>query len=346
MAKERSKQVDVEVLEASFKEKNFLPLYLFSGEEDFLIDEALDLLVRHAVDESTRSFNLDILYGGDVDARDVVTRASSFPMMADRRVVIVREADKLTSSDSNREILLRYVGNPSPTTILVLVLPKADLRLAVFKAFQQNGAVIEYGRLYEEKIPAWVSKRVKAMGRRITEEACQLMPMYVGTSLRDIQNEIEKLLIYVGDKRIIEADDVTAVAGMSKQFNVFELQKAIGQRNLSRSMNILDRMLDAGEHPVGIVTMLTRYFQKLWVLPSLRRQSLARYELASQLSVNPFFLREYVAAAERFSAEEIERSFAALIEADETLKSSGEPKLVMTMLIHRLIRPVEEYHLR
>lgn len=343
MARQKSTSVTAESLILAFKQKTFLPLYLFAGEEQFLIDEVIDVLLDCALDQPSKSFNLDVLYGGEVDPKDVVALATSFPMMSERRVVIVRDAEKLVSNEERRDILTRYLSNPLTSTILVLIAPKADMRLAIFKTFQQHGVVVECKSLYENQIPEWVEKRVEQLGRSITPEASQLLQAHVGNSLREIQNEIDKLFIYVGHKKVIDPKDVSSVVGMSKLYNVFELQKTVGQGETARAMEILENMLDAGESPLGIIVMLTRFFQKLWILPALRRQGKSDYELASALQVSPYFVREYIAAAQRFPSARVEQSFAALLDADVTLKTTQEsPKLVMTTMMYKLLRSVGE----
>jgi DNA polymerase-3 subunit delta len=274
---------------------------------------------------------------------DVVSHASSFPMMSERRVVIVRDADKLLATEINRDLLLRYLEHPLPTTILVLVAPRADMRMAVFKAFQQRGIATEFKPLYENLIPGWIMNRVETYGRTITPEASQLMQSYVGRSLREIHNEIEKLLIYVDKKKMIDTDEVHAVVGISKKYNIFEMQKAIGQGDLSLSLEILEHMIDAGESPLGMIVMLTRYFQKLFIVPSLWKQVGSEYGLASALGVSPYFVKEYLSASQRFPPARIEQAFSLLLDADVTLKSSPEnPKVVMTSLLYKLIKAVEE----
>ncbi len=343
MPKPKNNSIPPEGLVASFKRKDFAPLYLFHGEEDFLIEETVDLLLQYAVDPSSKNFNLDVIEGSEADVKDVVSHASSFPMMADRRVVIVRDSDKLVSTGANRDILLRYLEHPMVSTIMVFVTPKADMHMAVFKAFQDRGIVVEFKPLYENLIPGWITKKALQYGRTMTSEASQLMQAYVGRSLREIHNEIEKLLIYLGEKQTIEAEDVNAVVGMSKHYNVFELQKAIGRCDLALGIEILEHMMDAGESPLGVIVMLTRYFHKLWVLPSLRRQVKSEYELASGLGVRPFFVKEYVSASQRYSPTRTEQVFALLLDADVTLKSTTEdPRVVMTSLVCKLIKPVEE----
>lgn len=334
MGKQKNKGPSLDDLESAFRQKGFSPLYLFYGEEEFLVDQAIQLLIEHAVEESMRSFNLDILYGGSVDAKDVVSFVSQFPMMSDRRVVIVKEVDRIV----NKEILLSILDKPSPSTIAVFVSAKPDFRLKFFKSFQDQGTVIEFKQLYDNEIPAWIATRVKKLGKIINTEAAQLMQAYVGRSLREVQNEIDKLFIYVGVKKTIDVDDVNNVVGMSKQYNVFELQKAVGQKQLGQAMEIAERMVDGGESALGMIVMLTRYFQKVWLLKEIQSKGTSEYQLAAALGVSPFFLKDYLIASRNFMDREIEACFSALLETDERLKLSGDPKLSMTLLIYRMIR--------
>jgi DNA polymerase-3 subunit delta len=332
MAKPRSQSLSFDALEASFRKKAFAPLYLFHGEEEFLVEQAVQLLIDQAVDEQERSFNLDVVYGSSIDGKDVVSLVSQFPMMGERRVVIVKEVDRIV----NKEVLLPLVEHPIPTTVCAFVSSKPDFRLKFFKSFGQQGTVVEFKRLYENEIPPWIIAQVRKLGKAIDADAAQLMLAYVGRSLREVRNEIDKLFTYVGAKGTIDTNDVNSVVGMSKQFNVFELQKAVGQKRLGSALEIATRMLEAGESALGMVVMLTRYFQKLWLLKELSGKEGA--ELASLLGVSPFFLRDYLEAARNFSDREIEACFGSLLETDERLKLSADPILMMTLLLHRIIR--------
>jgi len=335
MAKVKTKGSTFEDFEASFREKKFAPLYLFFGEETLLIDEITRMLVDHAVEEATKSFNLDVVYGSDVSGKDIAGMASSFPMMGERRVVLVREFDKTV----NKESLLPYFERPSASTVLALLSVKPDFRNKVFKTLKDVATIGEFRQLYENEVPAWVVKRVQRMDKKITPDAAQLIHTYVGRSLRDIQNEIEKLCIYIGEKTTIESDDVNRVVGLSRQFNIFELQKTIGQQKLAHAVGILEKMLQAGESPIGIVVMLTRYFQKLWLAQELLSQRQTEYEVAASLGMSPIFVKELTNAAQRYSSTHVQYCFFRLKEADAALKSSGmEARTVMTVLICGLIR--------
>ncbi len=336
MAKRAANTIDYDQVERSLRNRDFAPLYFFSGDEDLLVDEAVDLLIRSALDDAARQFNLDVVYGSEISAGEIVAVASSFPMMSERRVVIVREFDKL----SNKDALIPYIERPVPSTSLVLIAARPDFRVKIFKLLAEKATTVEFRRLYENEIPPWISKRMERTGKAISPEAAELIPAYVGRSLREIQNEIEKLVIYVGDRQSVSVEDVNAIVGMSKQFNVFELQNAVGARNLARAQEIMEHMHDTGEGVTGIVIMLTKYFQKLWLIQDCLERKVPKQEIAAALRLSPkqlYFLENELRTAKAISREEIERSFRALVEADERLKTSGgEEKMAMTLLLHQL----------
>ncbi len=317
------------------------PLYLLYGEEGLITDESVEEIIDTAFKKGGREFNLDVLSGADVGGKEIVARASSFPMMTGRRVVVVRDADRLGAKDL--DLLSTYCDRPSPTTSLVLVATKPDMRKKPFVTVKRSGVAVESRTLYDSQLPGWIGKRVQRRGMEITDDASRLITAYVGSSLRDIQNELEKLSIYLGDKRSITADDVAAVVGMSREFSIFELQKAIGVRDIRRSTEILQHMIDAGESAPFIIVMLTGYFTNLWRINDARRRGKPSRELAGELRINPYFIQEYTDAAGRFPMEEIEGAFGALSAADEQLKTTmTEPAEVLHLLLVRILSRPEQ----
>lgn len=315
--------------------KDFAPLYLLYGDESFLIDEAVQTIIDAVFHDGGREFNLDVLHGGEVDAKDIIDRSTSFPMTGGRRVVIVREFDKL----SRKDLLLSYIEHLSAATSLILISQKPDFRLKVFKAIKEHGIVMEYRPLYDNEIPGWISARVTRLGKRITPEACQLMQGYVETSLHEIQNEIDKLCVYVGDKKSIDIEDIESVVGRSKQYNLFELQRSLARRDKAGALAIAEHLLDSGESPVGLVAMLARYFQRLWLFQDLLSRRNSEPEIAAALNVRPYSLREYHQAAGHFNSHHIERCFSCLLEADEKLKSSiTNARVVITILLIQIFQ--------
>jgi DNA polymerase-3 subunit delta len=320
---------------ASLARGTVAPVYLLYGEEDLLVEEALDAILQAALEGGDRTFNLDVLGAGETDGREIAAAASSFPMAGGRRVVVVREADKLSLHDC--ELLAAYVAEPSPSTCLILVAVKPDMRKKPYAAIKRSGGALECKRLYEDKIPSWIAGAVMKGGYRIEAEAAKLLAAYVGTSLREIRSELVKLYIYIGDRKEITAGDVSALVGMSKEFSPFELQKVVGRRETARAMRILEEILGAGGGAPLVIATMTNYFLTLWKLHDLQRRGIAQKDQAAQARVHPFFIQEYHEALGFQPPAACERALLLLAEADEQSKSGTyDVRQVMESLIVRL----------
>jgi len=324
------------------------PIYLLFGEEEFLIDEALALLIDTFVDETVRSFNFDQFHGSDADLREVVERSMAYPMMAERRVVLLRNLEKRLAGrkDAEKGVFTTFLENPPDTTILILTAETASfLGRGKAKAKEpwntiiEKGTAVQFRKIYDREVPGWIARRISAAGKRIDPEGVELFSAYVGSSLRTIHNEIEKLFTFVEDRPTITVDDVRMVVGASKAWNVFELQKAIGEKKIDVALEIGERMIAAGEPIQVILTMLTRYFTMLWRLLEIRARSRDRNEMARALGVPSFFLEEYLAATNRYGLPGIRSAFDALLATDLALKTGrSESALVMQLLITSIVR--------
>jgi DNA polymerase-3 subunit delta len=319
----------------SISRTEIAPVYLLYGDEDFLIEEGVGTLTNAVLGEGERGFNLDVVSAADRDIREIVAIATSFPMMADRRVVVVRDAEKVTGRDA--DVLTNYCENPSRSTCLILVATKADFRKKPYQTIKRSGMAFEAKTLYDNQLPPWITSRVQRGGKLISPDACKLLAAYVGTSLREVQNELEKLSIYIGERKEITTDDVAAVVGMSKEYSIFELQKAIGTRDLRRSIEIVQHMMESGENVPFILIMLTNYFTALWKLCDMRRKGVPPRDQASEARIHPYFFQEYAEALNRFAPSEIEGAFLLLAAADEQAKLSVDPLQIMSSLIVQLL---------
>lgn len=316
----------------------FAPIYLFYGEEDFLVDECVHAVIGKTLAPDLKGFNLDIVYGSNVDVKDVVAHASSFPMMSEKRVVVVKEFEKLAPTDTAKEILSAYIDQPLESTCLLLISLEPDFRKKPFTDLKKRAEIVECKPLYDNQVPDWVTHRIRELGKRIDPDASRLLQAYVGNSLRALQNEIDKLFIFVGEKKDISLEDVNAIVGATKGFTIFDLQNAIGRKDTKEAMMIVEKMLETGQSPQMIIVMLTRFFTQLWKLTDskLRRQS--EREIISELGVHPYFLKQILEFSRLYSVDHIEQNFHALLEADTVLKStSRDPHLVLDLLIYSLI---------
>jgi len=334
--------VSPDSLETAIQHRAFDPVYFLFGEEEFLIDEAIGRLIEAAVDEPTRAFNFDLLYGADVSTMDILDRATAYPLMAERRVVIVREIDRtfaLRGKPDADSPFARYLRSPAPSTVLVMSAAGSDFvtrgkAKAPYDQLVDTATSVQFKKIYDRDIPSWVASRVRSRGREVTPDAVELFVAYVGSTLRVLDNEIEKLFTFIEDRKRITADDVRAIVGTSRVYNVFELQKAIGARNMELSMEIAHRMIDAGESEQMILAMLVRYFTILWRLTELRARTKDNAELARAVGISSFFVNEYLAAAKRYPLPRIRNAFEKMLETDVTLKTSRvDARLAVELMV-------------
>lgn len=321
-------------------------IVLFHGDEDFLIEEGIDAIIDRVVDPAARGFNLDVIDGSKADPKDVVAHATSFPMMGERKVVVVKQFEKLVGSEAAREIVSAYINKPLDSTILLLVAEDPDLRRKPFTDLKKKAETVECKPLYDNQIPPWIAQRIKRGGKEANAEACRLLQAYVGNSLRGLQNEIDKLFVFVGEKKAITHEDVAAVVGASKGFTVFELQNAIGRKDTREAIRITERMIEAGQPATMMIVMLTRFFTQLWKLSDPKLRKKPEGEIASEIGIPPYFLKQQMQFQSNFSVTQIENALKALLEADRMLKStSPDPHLLIDLLVIALINGSFE-HLR
>jgi DNA polymerase-3 subunit delta len=338
MAKTRREKFDFEAFHSAVKKRDFAPIYFFYGEEDFLIDECVQAILETAVEPSMKEFNLDILQGSDVDGKRLLGMITAYPMMADRRVVVVKDFDKVPGKD----LLESYAEHPSPTTVLVITAPSLDLRKKPYPALKKHAVTGEFKSLYDYDTIAWIETRFKKLKRIVDQPAIALLHSYVGNSLRELSNEIEKLIVSVGDQDRITEQNVKTVVGVTKEFSAFELANSIGEKNISKAFEISERLLGSGQNIVPIVAALTSHFVKVWKVQDGIRQHKSEAELAQIAGVHPFFLKAYIAQARNYSLPEIENIFVVLAETDLSAKTSGNPRMLLTKAISAIIRPARQ----
>jgi len=339
----RSEYRSYEDFQAAIGQVKANPIYLFIGKEDFLIDECVAIIVNTLVPPEMRGFNLDVMYGSKVEAKDVLAHATSFPMMGDRRVVIVKEFEKLVLGETAKETVTAYVRRPLESTCLVLISVEPDFRKRPFTDLKKSARVYSCQPLYDNQVPGWISRRVEAKGKKASIDTCRMLQAYVGNSLRSLDNEIEKLFIYVADRKEISTEDIAAVVGATKGYTVFDLQNCIGRRDMKEALTVLARMMEAGESPQLIIIMLTRFFNTLLRISELRHRRTPEHQLSGDLGISPFFLKQYVEFHANFTPAHVENSFHALLSADAALKtSSGDPRLVMDLLVYALVKNTSE----
>ncbi len=334
----KSTGLGYEQLATAFRHQNFKPLYFLFGEESFLADELQRLLVERALSPEEHAFNYDLVYGAEAEAREVLALCAGFPVGAERRVVVVRDFDKLKGNRAFKS----YAEQPNPHAVVLLTCAsKPNLSAHPYRALKQHAAWSHFKPLYDNEVPGWIKQRVEAQGGRIEAQAVQMLAEYVGADLRALASEIEKLIVFAGARATLTGGDVIRASGQTREHNVFEMQKALGQGRLPDALHVADRMLRRANNPQSealmIVAVLTSYFTKLWKMPPGAR-GMANRKVASVIGVSPYFVQEYVVSARRFGPAGVERAFAALLSADYELKGGAarDPRLVVMLLLRRL----------
>ncbi len=299
--------------------KNFAPVYFLTGDEPYFIDMISDTIENEALDEADRAFNQIVVYGRDVDVETIANHARSFPMMGDRMVVIVKEAQDV----KNLENFEPYLDTIPDTTLLVFVYKykKFDKRKALAKKIDKKGVWFESKALRDYNIPGWIQSYLKGEGYSITPKATQMLADFLGTDLHKITNELKKLTITLPKNKSIDDADVERNIGISKDYNVFELQNAIGSRDVLKANRIVNYFGDNGKDNPLLVTAINLYSFFTKVMKLHCTQDKSQGNLATVLGVNPYFVKDYQLAARNYPPQTCIRNISILREFD--MKSKG-----------------------
>jgi DNA polymerase III subunit delta len=304
---------------SDLKKKIYYPIYFLDGEEAFFIDEISDYIEQNVLTDMEKEFNQTIIYGKDMNIPTLISYAKRFPMMANYQVIIVKEAQDI----DRIEELAGYIENPLNSTLLVICYKydKLDRRKSIAKTIEKTGVLFESARLYDNQIPEWISDYVRKKNYSISTKATFLLAEFLGTDLSKIVNEISKLIINIPPGQEITEEYVEKNIGISKDFNVFELQKAIGKKDVYRSNQIISHFAaNPRENPlVKIIPLLYSYFSKVLIYHQLPDKT--RNNVASALSVNPFFVQDYQVAAGNYKSSKLISIISLLREYD--LKAKG-----------------------
>jgi len=302
------------------KKQEYAPIYFLMGEESFYIDKITDYILENALPEAERDFNQSIFYGKDADIANVVDTARRFPMMATRQLVVVKEAQHL----KNIELLDSYIKNPLQSTILVInyKYKTLDKRKAFTKNVAQFGILFESKKIYENQLPDWITKYTKSLKLNIDTKASILLSEFLGNDLSKISNELDKLSINIPQGNTITADDIEKNIGISKDFNNFELQNALGKKDIVKANQIINYFsTNEKSNPIYVtIALLHSYFSKILKFHFLKNKTNDKI-VASALGINPFFVKDYKSAARLYNPKKLVAIINLLREYD--LKSKG-----------------------
>lgn len=312
------------------------PIYFLTGEEPYFIDQISDYIEHNVLDESEKGFNQVVLYGRDITIEDLVGQAKRYPMMAERQVVIVKEGQELSRTI---EKLAPYVKNAQPTTVLVVCYKykKIDKRKALYKALKEHGEFYESKKLYENQVADWLRRVLIDQGYHIQPKAAQILVDYLGNDLSKVENEINKLMLVMPKGSEITPEAIEENIGISKDFNVFELRKAICFKDIVKAQRIAKYFVqNPKEHPLVLtVGQLYSLFVSILKYHTLLKKDKA--SIARGLGISPFFADEYIAAGRNYPMKKASAAISLIREVDVKSKGVGASAFATDDLLKELL---------
>lgn len=324
-------------LQRMLKEHQFPSALLLFGEETFLVHRQFttlknSFLRHHGSDADVEQFSLL-----ESSLEDICNALRNFSLFSNNRLFVIKDMDKLKASD--QDLLISVLDKNIDKTVLVLLGGKVDKKRKFYKAIDKKGAALEFKKMYENQIPAFVKSEISNSNLSFSEEGLQTFCQRVGQSLHEIDQELQKLFLYCHGKRLIDREDVLAVVSSSRVENVFALAHAIADGARVKALKQLEHMLDDGEPPVKVLALIIRHFRQLWKIRALLDSRAPDQEITKRVKINPYFYKELKKQAVRFPEQRLNRYMPTFLETDLLLKSSNSnPKAILEGLIFTLTR--------
>jgi len=307
------------------------------GEEEFYIDNITNLFIEDVLTDEEKQFNLNILYGKETSVDQIISICKKYPLMSKYQIVLVKEAQDLSRTFDG---LIDYFKKPLESTILIINYKhkSIDKRKSSFKELKKNAKVFESKKLYDNQVQNWISDTVNSAGFSIDRKSVSLINEHLGNSLSKISNEIDKLLEIKKKEKIIELDDIEKYIGISKEFNNFELRKALGEKNYNKAFQIAQYFSEnPNANPIVVtISIIFDFFNKLLIFHS--NSELNDTKIASLLGINPFFIKEYKTASTNYDLKEVVRIISILRDYDMFSKGVGVKKADSSLLKEMVVK--------
>ena len=307
------------------------------GEEEFYIDNITNLFLENVLTEEEKQFNLNILYGKETSVDQIISICKKYPLMSKYQIVLVKEAQDLSRTFDG---LIDYFKKPLESTILIINYKhkSIDKRKSSFKELKKNAKVFESKKLYDNQVQNWISDTVNSAGFSIDRKSVSLINEHLGNSLSKISNEIDKLLEIKKKEKIIELDDIEKYIGISKEFNNFELRKALGEKNYNKAFQIAQYFSEnPNANPIVVtISIIFDFFNKLLIFHS--NSELNDTKIASLLGINPFFIKEYKTASTNYDLKQVVKIISILRDYDMFSKGVGVKKADSSLLKEMVVK--------
>ena len=312
--------VDAQIIYKDLDLKKFKPVYFFFGDEPFLLNQIPQRFKVAVLNENTFDFNYSLFYAADAEAQVMKDTVETLPVMSPHRLVILKNAQELKEAEWTE--LQELFTNPVDSTVFVILADKIDKRKKGMKFLLDQAVCSEFKKPYDNQVPQWINYLAQSFELKFSQDSIHRLHRLVGNNLSELNNQIEKIKNYVGDRTIIEIDDVNSVVSNSREESVFDFTKAIGKKDRITALEQLVQLIDQGQNEIGIVALLARHMRILLTVRAGLDQGLGGSKLASVAQVPSYFIEGYCDQARHWPVRKIEEALVILCDTDKALKSS------------------------
>ncbi len=336
MAKSKVNVPAIGQIVSDLKSGKLLPVYFFFGEDSYSL-EAVVALIEEAVKPQIESdFDREIFYGEDKNLLDILNVASAFPFGSGKKLIILKEFEKI----KDKKPLAPYAASPPEFTILVVIQAGtiSNLEAEPYRSLLKNNFLFEAKELKGENLVSWLVNHVKAMGKLISVDNARMLIDIAGENREMLEAQLEKIFIYLGDDKEITLESIKSLSTSMKEYSIFDLQNAIGEKDKARSLEIAFNMLDKGAEMTFIIHMLTKYFTGLSRINELIEKKIPEQAAARIVGTHPYYYRNYIQARKRFTDSSLINAAKALLKADLAVKTTtADSKTIISILISEIL---------
>ncbi len=323
------------------KDNKYSPIYFLQGQESYYIDLIVNYIEKNLLSQAEKTLDQIIIYGKETNINQIIAYSNRVPMIASKQLVIVKEAQDIQdlTKENGKKLLNNYIDNPSPRTILVFAYKNKtiDGRSPLSKKLSKNNYLITSKKLYDNQIPEWINAYTQENGLSITPKAISMIIEYVGNNLLRISNEITKICINIKQNKTIDDNTIQKYVGISKDFNIFELQKALIEKNVKKAFTILNYFeSNPKANPlIPMISIIYSFFVKIMQIHTSKDKS--KTHIASLLKINPYFVNDYIKAAKNYPLDKIIFNINKLHEADLKIKNINKPQNTESQISKELL---------
>jgi len=335
----KSKAPAIQDIEKQLKQKKILPVYYLFGEDSYSVDITFEAIEKAAQPFITSDFDKEILYGENQSFTNIIGLASTFPFGSEKKLIIVKQAEKLKDKKEKKEIV-SYFESPAEFAVLVflhegtITNPTSE----PYKTLANRGYLFEAKELKGKSLIDWLISTVEKSGKTISYDNAQLLTDISGENRNTLESQLEKIFIYVGDNKEITIESIRGLSTSLKQYTIFDLQNAIGKKNKSAALKVVFNLLKNGMEPIQVIAMLNKYFTSLARLNELTTSNTNEFQVARIMGTHPFYLKDYYNARKMYSDKHLTDAFSALLKADLSIKTTSlDDYTLLSVLIAEII---------